>query len=105
MTISLSDVIVSNSTAGRDYAVKRGAEEENVAVVYNGRNIEQYRTTDSAELRSELDIPTGATVVAPSVVSSSGKATSICSMRGRLSSPRYPMHISYSSVMVPIGSG
>ncbi|AEM59475.1 hypothetical protein HISP_19885 (plasmid) [Haloarcula hispanica N601] len=63
MTISLSDVIVSNSTAGRDYAVKRGAEEENVAVVYNGRNIEQYRTTDSAELRSELDIPTGATVV------------------------------------------
>ncbi|AJF27686.1 glycosyl transferase group 1 (plasmid) [Haloarcula sp. CBA1115] len=63
MTISLSDVIVSNSTAGRDYAVKRGAEEENVAVVYNGRNIEQYRTTDSAELRSELDIPTEATVV------------------------------------------
>ncbi|EMA18106.1 glycosyltransferase [Haloarcula amylolytica] len=63
MTISLSDVIVSNSTAGRDYAVERGAEEENVAVVYNGRNIEQYRTTDSAELRSELDIPMGATVV------------------------------------------
>ncbi|WP_058991660.1 glycosyltransferase [Haloarcula sp. CBA1127] len=63
VTISLSDAIVSNSTAGRDYAVERGAEEENVAVVYNGRNIEQYRTTDSAELRSELDIPTGATVV------------------------------------------
>lgn len=63
MTIPLSNAIVSNSTAGRDYAVERGAEEENVAVVYNGRNIEQYRTTDSADLRSELDIPTEATVV------------------------------------------
>ncbi|GGK71234.1 glycosyltransferase [Haloarcula sebkhae] len=63
VTISLSDVIVSNSTAGRDYAIERGAAEENVAVVYNGRNIEQYRTTDSAELRSELDIPTDTTVV------------------------------------------
>ncbi|NLV15450.1 glycosyltransferase [Haloarcula argentinensis] len=63
VTISLSDVIVSNSTAGRDYAIERGAAEENVAVVYNGRNIERYRTTDSAELRSELDIPTDTTVV------------------------------------------
>ncbi|MFY4813672.1 glycosyltransferase [Haloarcula sp. AONF1] len=63
VTISLSDVIVSNSTAGRDYAIERGAAEENVAVVYNGRNIERYRTTDSAELRSELDTPTDTTVV------------------------------------------
>ncbi|EMA26539.1 glycosyltransferase [Haloarcula argentinensis] len=63
VTISFSDVIVSNSTAGRDHAIERGAAEENVAVVYNGRNIEQYRTTDSAELRSELDIPTDTTVV------------------------------------------
>lgn len=63
MTIPLSNAIVSNSTAGRDYAVARGAEEEDVAVVYNGRNIEQYRTADPADLRSELDIPSEATVV------------------------------------------
>ncbi|KAA9396022.1 glycosyltransferase family 1 protein [Haloarcula sp. CBA1130] len=63
MTISLSHAIVSNSTAGRKYAIERGADEENVAVVYNGRDVEQYRTTDPANLRSELDIPTEDTII------------------------------------------
>jgi len=63
MTISFSDAIVSNSTAGREYAIERGAKEENVAVVYNGRNIEQYRSAEPANLRAELDIPTESTVI------------------------------------------
>lgn len=63
VTLPLSDVIVSNSTAGREFAVERGAERDDVAVVYNGRNVDTYRSAAPASLHEELDIPADATVV------------------------------------------
>jgi len=63
VTLSLSDAVVSNSTAGREFAVERGAKPDDVAVVYNGRNIDSYRCATPAALHEELDIPADATVV------------------------------------------
>ncbi|GCF15069.1 hypothetical protein Harman_30040 [Haloarcula mannanilytica] len=62
-TLPLSDAIVSNSTAGREFVVERGASRDDVAVVYNGRNIDTYRSATPASLHEELDIPADATVI------------------------------------------
>jgi len=62
-TMSLSDGIVSNSTAGREFVVDRGADRDDVSVVYNGRDIETYRTAAPAPVREELELPAEATVV------------------------------------------
>jgi len=62
-TLPLSDAIVSNSTAGREFVVERGASRDDVAVVYNGRNVDTYRSASPAALREELAIPADATVV------------------------------------------
>lgn len=50
-TISLSDVIVSNSNAGAEYARKTGAPEEAVTVIYNGRDIGRFRDAESVRER------------------------------------------------------
>ena len=63
VTLPLSDAIVSNSTAGREFAIERGAKPDDVAVVYNGRNVDTYRSATPAALHEELDIPADATVV------------------------------------------
>jgi len=63
VTLPLSDAIVSNSTAGREFVVERGANRDDVAVVYNGRNIDTYRSATPAALHEELDIPADATVI------------------------------------------
>ncbi|MDT3435764.1 glycosyltransferase [Haloarcula sp. 1CSR25-25] len=63
VTLPLSDAIVSNSTAGREFAIERGAKPDDVAVVYNGRNVDTYRSATPATLHEELDIPADATVV------------------------------------------
>ncbi|MBV0902737.1 glycosyltransferase [Haloarcula salina] len=63
VTMSLSDGIVSNSTAGREFVIDRGADRDDVSVVYNGRDIETYRTAEPAAVREELDLPAEATVV------------------------------------------
>lgn len=55
-TIGLSDIVVSNSEAGAAYAVELGADPERVRVVPNGRNVEQFRSADAADVRAELAI-------------------------------------------------
>lgn len=62
-TMSLSDGIVSNSTAGREFVIDRGADRDDVSVVYNGRDIETYRSAAPASMRDELDLPVEATIV------------------------------------------
>ena len=62
--VSLSDHIVSNSKAGANLAVDRGADPSNVSVIYNGRDLDVYKTAQaSPKLWSELNIPESATVV------------------------------------------
>jgi len=63
MTIGLSDYIVSNSRAGKELAIERGANPERVSVIRNGRNISEYRDADSAPVESELDIDDSELVV------------------------------------------
>lgn len=55
-TIGLSDIVVSNSEAGAAYAVELGADPERVRVVPNGRNVDQFRSADAADVRAELAI-------------------------------------------------
>lgn len=63
-TIPLSDRIVSNSEAGAEFIVDRGADPDQVEVVYNGRDQSEYSTaTTSPDLRSQLNIPSEAPVV------------------------------------------
>lgn len=64
ITISLSDFVVSNSTDGADYAVERGAADESVDVIYNGRDIHKYQDSDPIDIHEEEAIPDGATIIA-----------------------------------------
>ena len=64
LTISLTDYVVSNSTAGRELAIRRGARTEDVLVIQNGRRIERFTgRREPDDLRNELGIPSSATVV------------------------------------------
>ncbi|MDZ5810525.1 glycosyltransferase [Halorubrum sp. AD140] len=56
-TFRLSDYIVSNSQAGREYVVSRGAEPEKVVVIRNGRQINNYLSgSASEEVCQELQV-------------------------------------------------
>lgn len=63
VTLPLSDAVVSNSTAGQEYVIDRGAARDAVSVVYNGRDIDTYRSATPASIREELEIPSDAPVV------------------------------------------
>lgn len=56
VTILLSDFVVSNSEAGKELAVTRGASESRVSVVHNGRDISTYQRESTGELAAELGI-------------------------------------------------
>lgn len=56
LTIGLSDRVVSNSTAGADLAVDRGADPETVSVVRNGRDISTFREAPAGDVESELGL-------------------------------------------------
>ncbi len=62
--VGLSNHIVSNSKAGAELAIDRGADRENVSVIYNGRDLEEFENAKApAQLWTELGIPEEATVV------------------------------------------
>jgi len=63
LTIGLSDRIVSNSRAGAQLAVERGAAPETVSVVHNGRHIPTYRDASADAVRAELGIDDSELVV------------------------------------------
>jgi len=56
LTIGLSDRVVSNSAAGRELAVERGADPDRVSVVHNGRDIATYADAPADAVTAELDI-------------------------------------------------
>lgn len=63
-TMPLSDYVVSNSEAGRQLAISRGAEPASTYVVENGRDLEAYKSaTASKNIRHSFKIPLDATVV------------------------------------------
>ena len=55
-TIGLSDLIVSNSEAGSELAVARGADADHVTVIRNGRDISAYQHAEAEAIRTELDL-------------------------------------------------
>lgn len=55
-TLPLSDVVVSNSGAGRDLAVARGADADRVRVIRNGRDVSRYQESHADALEAELDL-------------------------------------------------
>jgi len=62
-TLRLSDHIVSNSYAGADWIVDRGADEKRVSVVHNGRDVQRFASaTASAEIWTELGLSSGPVV-------------------------------------------
>jgi len=63
ITVPLSDRIVSNSKAGAEFVVDRGASTEQIEVIYNGRDINRYATASSADVEGTLDVPDGARIV------------------------------------------
>lgn len=62
-TISLADHTVSNSRAGAELAVDRGAPRGRVSVVWNGRDARRYRSGDPTRPRTELGLPADAPIV------------------------------------------
>lgn len=62
LTTPLSDVIVSNSEAGKALAVARGAAADRVAVIRNGRDISQYQQPKASTVEAELDVGDGLVV-------------------------------------------
>ena len=61
-TLRLSDHVVSNSTAGADWVIDRGADPEMVSVVRNGRDVDTYDVPEPAGLRESLGIGDGPVV-------------------------------------------
>lgn len=59
LTLPLSDRIVSNSQAGAEWVIDRGAEPDMVDVIYNGRDVERYDVPMSDGFRESLEIPPG----------------------------------------------
>ncbi|MFC7135305.1 MULTISPECIES: glycosyltransferase [Salinibaculum] len=62
-TIRASDVIVSNSEAGAEFAIDRGAPAERVTVIRNGRRLGKYRDATPVGLRDDIDVPENSPVV------------------------------------------
>lgn len=62
LTLPLSDRIVSNSEAGAEWVMNRGANPEVVDVVYNGRDVEHYDVPLPDGYRESLGIPEGPVV-------------------------------------------
>lgn len=60
--LPLSDLVVSNSEAGADWIVERGASPDAVEVVHNGRRIQKYSVDDPAS-DSMLSLPGDGPVV------------------------------------------
>jgi glycosyltransferase involved in cell wall biosynthesis len=61
-TMRGSDFIVSNSRAGAEWVVERGADSERVRVVPNGRRVATYDVSLPAGYRERLDVPAGPVV-------------------------------------------
>ena len=55
-TIGLSDLVVSNSEAGSELAITRGAAADRVTVVRNGRDISTYQQAEAEAISAELDL-------------------------------------------------
>jgi glycosyltransferase involved in cell wall biosynthesis len=64
ITLPLSDHIVSNSEAGAEFIVDRGANRQNVSVIHNGRDLDRYaEATAPLDLRQEIGISSTGPVV------------------------------------------
>jgi glycosyltransferase involved in cell wall biosynthesis len=63
VTTPLSDLIVSNSMAGAEFAADRGASPERIAVIRNGRRTGAYSDVASNDLRDELDVSVDGPIV------------------------------------------
>ena len=62
-TIRGSDMIVSNSEAGADLAIERGAPADRVTVIPNGRRLDEYRNASPDGVRPEVGLPDDARIV------------------------------------------
>ncbi|WP_435196318.1 glycosyltransferase [Natronomonas sp. EA1] len=62
VTLPLSDHIVSNSKAGAEWIIRRGADPASVSVVKNGRDIDAYDVNAPAGLAEALGIDSGPVV-------------------------------------------
>lgn len=63
LTLPLADYIVSNSEAGAEWVIDRGADPDLVSVVYNGRDVDRFAGAEApASLFEELGVD-GSTVV------------------------------------------
>jgi len=62
-TVSLSDLIVSNSKAGADYYADQGVARDDLRVIPNGRDLAAYRGASGDGIRVEFDVSSTASVV------------------------------------------
>lgn len=62
LTLPLSDSIISNSRAGAEWVIDRGADPGIVDVIYNGRDVGRYDVPLPDGFRESLDIPPGPVV-------------------------------------------
>lgn len=63
ITLTLSDMIVSNSAAGAEFVIDRGAPEQQVTVIRNGRRIERFQQPSTNSSPSNPEMPSDAPVV------------------------------------------
>ncbi|UPW01292.1 glycosyltransferase [Halorussus gelatinilyticus] len=64
VTLPLSDRVVSNSAAGATFVIERGADERDVSVVRNGRDLSVYESaTASEDVRAGIGVPEDAPLV------------------------------------------
>lgn len=64
LTEPLSDIVISNSGAGADYAIDHGVPPQKVRVVRNGRDVTRFASAEAPEsLRTDIDVPQDAPVV------------------------------------------
>jgi glycosyltransferase involved in cell wall biosynthesis len=64
LKIYCSDLIISNSKAGRQYAIERGADSERVSVIWNGRDVNKYASGEaSPQLYETLGLDDEAPVI------------------------------------------
>lgn len=59
LTIPLSNHIISNSEAGKSMAIDLGASSSEVSVIYNAKDIKEFRIAEKSNIRDEFDIPPG----------------------------------------------
>jgi len=63
LSIAMADHVVSNSEAGKAFAVERGGAPERVSVVRNGRDADRFQSADADAVESELGIDENEIVV------------------------------------------